>query len=364
MTFLAALLRTAPCRARPCRDRWRRESPRASAAAAARCSVCSMRMQAARYPPMLRKRSRGRQRLPLVAHQRHDGAHAQRLAHVARQRLRHRAVVLHPVEFPDVPDIRVTHRRVAHLVVRRDEVIAEHGIADAAQRIGAAKALVHGDRARRSGGSGRCRAWPGSRCEQRLPELGLAIAGRRAPAPSARSDRTSTDCVQCSSTKPAVSGAKLPRCHVGERMHGRAAVDADGARAAVRRVVDFARVAGRAGDVEHLLADTGIEVPREADGQLVRIGRGWAAGRRGSGSCACARDRRSAHATAAARGSRTSYSAPRRPMRPAASTFPVGCSSSAAATPSSAPLPSPGPAIRIHQLFRVREWCAPATTRT
>ena len=39
------------------------------------------------------------------------------------------------------------------------------------------------------------------------------------------------------------------------------------------RVMDFARVAGRAGDVEHVLADARIEMPREADGQLVGIGR-------------------------------------------------------------------------------------------
>ena len=45
--------------------------------------------------------------------------------------------------------------------------------------------------------------------------------------------------------------------HVGEGVHGLAAVDADGAGLAVLRVVDLAGVAGGAGDVEHVLAEPG-----------------------------------------------------------------------------------------------------------
>ena len=73
-----------------------------------------------------------------------------------------------------------------------------------------------------------------------------------------------------------------------------------------------------------------IEMARETDGQLVRIGRAGRRDRRGSASCACAPARRSVRATAAARDSRTSCSALHRRRRPAASKCPARCSSSAA----------------------------------
>ena len=80
---------------------------------------------------------------------------------------------------------------------------------------------------------------------------------------------------------------------------------------------------------------------READGQLVGIGRARLPDRRGSGTGACVPARRSARATAAARGSRTSRNAPRRRMRPAASKCPARCSSSAGAARAFCPGPQP-----------------------
>ena len=99
--------------------------------------------QAARCPPNCDNARPAASARASRSHQRRDGADAQRLADVARQWLRHRAVVLHPVELPDVPQVRVADRRVADLVVSRGQVIAERGVADAAERIGAPEALVH-----------------------------------------------------------------------------------------------------------------------------------------------------------------------------------------------------------------------------
>ena len=68
--------------------------------------------------------------------------------------------------------------------------------------------------------------------------------------------------------------------------------------------------------------------------------------------------------TTAARDSRTSRNAPHRPRRPAASTCPARCSSSAAATRRSAPRPSPGRATRIRRPAPGRESVCTGHTRT
>src|SRR5690606_10382329 len=84
-----------------------------------------------------------RQRSTGLTEPRRDGADAERFADIARERLRDRAVVLHPVELPDVPHVRKAHRCIARLVVAFDEMVAEYGVADAAQRIRAAVSFAY-----------------------------------------------------------------------------------------------------------------------------------------------------------------------------------------------------------------------------
>src|SRR5690606_25164728 len=84
-----------------------------------------------------------RQRTPRRTEPRRDGADAERLADVARERLCDRAVVLHPIELPDVPQIGIAHRRIARLIVALDEMIAEDRVADAPERVRAAEAFSH-----------------------------------------------------------------------------------------------------------------------------------------------------------------------------------------------------------------------------
>src|SRR5690606_36586149 len=68
-------------------------------------------------------------------------ADPERLTDVAGQRLLDRPVVLHPVEFPDVPQIGITDRRGGGLVVGGREVIAEYRVGDAPQGIRAPEAF-------------------------------------------------------------------------------------------------------------------------------------------------------------------------------------------------------------------------------
>ncbi len=68
------------------------------------------------------------QRLTVLVEDLQARADAEGLADVARHRLHGRAVPLHPVEFPDVPDLRIAHRGVGDAIVARVDGIAEDAV--------------------------------------------------------------------------------------------------------------------------------------------------------------------------------------------------------------------------------------------
>ena len=190
----------------------------------------------------LRKRCSGGSGSPWSVHQRRDRADAQRLADVARQRLRHRAVVLHPVELPDVPEVRIADRRVADLVVGR----GSDGRRTPCWRCGRARRCGRSPPAPDRGGaadcSGRCRAGLDGRA-QRLPQPAL-------PSRVARAEHLLREAIElprarrrCRPARPAASGRRC-RAHVGEGVHGLAAVDAD-RRRSCRPCVSGSRRCGR-----------------------------------------------------------------------------------------------------------------------
>ena len=212
-----------------------------------------------------------RQRIAVGVGQAQHGADAERFADIARQRLAHRTVVLHPVEFPDVPQVGITHRRGGVLVILRNQVIAEHGIGDAAERIGAAETFAH-------------RIELAQRVVLPLLEQGQqrgaeGIAQLRFPGRITRADHATGETVELERIEQGLrhrrdqGRAEGAAFHAGEGVHGLAAVDADGDALAVLLRMDLAGVAGRAGDVEHVLAQRRFVVLGEADRQLVGIGR-------------------------------------------------------------------------------------------
>nr|WP_206606002.1 hypothetical protein [Steroidobacter cummioxidans] len=211
------------------------------------------------------------QRLAHVIAPWRDRTDTERLADVSRQRLCDRAVVLHPIEFPDVPQIGIADRRVAHLVIARREVIAERGIADAAQRVGAAEALMHRVElaqrivlaAAQHGLDGR------PQCRLQL-RFGIRIARAEYPlCETIELPRLHCRVEQRSQQHRREAAAR----HIREGVHGLTAIDTHRISAVVLGEMDFAGVAGGASDIEYVLTDGWIEVLGETDRQLVRIGR-------------------------------------------------------------------------------------------
>src|SRR5690606_31694919 len=83
-----------------------------------------------------------RQLAAVLVEQVQAGADAQGLADIARHGLHGRAVPLYPVEFPDVPHLRVADRGVGHPVVALVDGVAEHAVGDAAEGVGTAEAFL------------------------------------------------------------------------------------------------------------------------------------------------------------------------------------------------------------------------------
>ncbi len=81
------------------------------------------------------------QRLALLIEHLEGRADAQGFADVARHRLLGRAIPLHPIEGPDVPQLRVIHGRVGDAVVFVGNRVAETGVGDPAEGIGTARAF-------------------------------------------------------------------------------------------------------------------------------------------------------------------------------------------------------------------------------
>jgi hypothetical protein len=115
----------------------------------------------------------GRQGAPEAVEQVDARPDAERLAHVAGHGLAHRGVVLHPVELPDVPHVRVADRRVADGVVGPVERLAEDGVPDSGERVGPPEALLDRVRCLRESFQPRrrsaCRTSPRSSWSRSLP---------------------------------------------------------------------------------------------------------------------------------------------------------------------------------------------------
>ncbi|MNI35020.1 hypothetical protein D3C73_890310 [compost metagenome] len=82
------------------------------------------------------------ERLAVVVEEIQRGPHTQGFADVACHGLLRRAIPLHPVEGPHVPQLRIVHRCVGHPVVGGGNRIAKTGVGNATERVGAARAFL------------------------------------------------------------------------------------------------------------------------------------------------------------------------------------------------------------------------------
>ena len=200
-------------------------------------------------------------------HQVDLGTDAQCLADVAGQRLGHRAVVLHPVELPHVPQVGVAHRRRRGLQVGVAQVLAEHRVGDAPERIGAAEAFAGRVEVRQ-----RVVLLDGEEGLERLAQLLVQLARVAAVGQDLAGEAVELERVGPGFRQRAdQGGAEAAALQVGEGVHGLATVDAQGVVLAFLAVVQLAGMAGGAADVEQVLAERGGVARGEADRQLVRV---------------------------------------------------------------------------------------------
>ncbi len=202
-------------------------------------------------------------------------ADAERLVDVACHRLRGVALPLHPVELGDVPQVRIAHRRRRRTVVVGRDVAAEHRVGDALRGVGAPVALEHRVVAVLEVGPrvGEQRADRSAELGTQLAPRGIEVEAPGRAAGEARLDHVAREAIEfpgipvgCEHRQHEVR-LELAGLHVGDRVHRLAAVDAD--RGAL--VVQLARVAQAAGEVEQLGAELRVVVLGEADRQVAWI---------------------------------------------------------------------------------------------
>lgn len=200
------------------------------------------------------------------------GAYTEGFADIARHRLLGRAVPLHPVEGPDIPQVRVVHWRIGDAIVVRRNRVAEAGIGDAAERVGTARAFFGGVEAAVG-------VVPGNFQElvQRLLEvlaqlavLGIVLIAEHLAREALELPRVVIRCREAGDEGLAETAA-AQRGHTGrQHMLGRAAIDAQG----LALEAQLAGVAGGAGDVQVFNAAAGVGVPGKPHRQVAGVLRG------------------------------------------------------------------------------------------
>ncbi|MNZ54200.1 hypothetical protein D3C78_720970 [compost metagenome] len=208
-------------------------------------------------------------RLAVAAEHAQGGANAEGFADVARHGLHGRAVPLHPVEFPDVPDLRVVHRRVGHAVVGRVDAVAEHTVGDAPEGVGAAGTF-----------EGRVEAAMGivpGGAHQLAEQVAHVAAQGGLAFRIAAAEHLLGEAVELprhvvgggeAGAERLAEGAAAQRGYGGgDGVHGRATVDAQ----RLVAVTQLAGVAGRAGDIEIPGAALAVLMAGEADRQVAGV---------------------------------------------------------------------------------------------
>ncbi len=209
------------------------------------------------------------QRLAVLVEDLQARADAEGLADIARHRLHGRAVPLHPVEFPDVPDLRIAHRGVGDAVVARVDGIAEDAVGDAPEGVGAAGAFLGGVEVAAG-------VVPGG--AQQGVEYGLEVGAQLRlvlfvafaedfPGEAVELERVVVGGGHARAERLAEGAAAQGRHGGGDGVHGGAAVDAQ----RLALVAQFAGVAGSAGDVQVAGAGLLVAVLAEAHRQVAGV---------------------------------------------------------------------------------------------
>ncbi|MCY1274714.1 hypothetical protein D9M70_233430 [compost metagenome] len=207
--------------------------------------------------------------LAVLVEQLQRGADAEGFADVAGHRLHGRTVPLHPVEFPDVPQVRIAHRGIGHPVVAGVDGIAEHAVGDAAERIGAAEAFLGGVEVAMPvvvGGGHQAVEYGLEVTAQLAAFVGVAFA-KDLSGETVELHRIVVSEGHAHPQRLTETAAAQRGHGGGQRMQGGAAVDANG----FALVTQLAGVAGGAGDVQVMLAGVEIGMPSEADRQVARV---------------------------------------------------------------------------------------------
>src|SRR5437016_1849531 len=137
-------------------------------------------------------------------------------------------------------------------------MIAEYRVGDTAESIGAAEAFLHRIEVAQWAVLALC-----GECFYGGEQL---IAQSRFAQRIARSDYLAREAIEFPRTGPGRQHRSDERrseraaLHIGECVHGLAAVDADRIRLAVLMRMDLAGVAGGASDIEHVLAERHVEM--------------------------------------------------------------------------------------------------------
>lgn len=201
------------------------------------------------------------------------GADAKGLADVARHRLHGRAIPLHPVELPDVPEMWVAHRGIGDAVVAVVKVVAKYGVGDTAECIGTTKAFL-----------GRVKAtMPVVECSRQqavehlfeflaqLITALLVLVAQHLMGEATEFQRVVVSEGHAHAQRLAEATAAQGGYGGCQRMQGGAAIDAHG----LALVAQLTGMAGSAADIEKVLAALAVLMPGEADGQVAGVECTW-----------------------------------------------------------------------------------------
>ena len=212
------------------------------------------------------------ERLPGSVEERQGRAYAKSFADVARHGLLGRAIPLHPVEGPDIPQLRVVHRRIGDAIIVWGNSVAKTGVGDAPKGVSAARAFFGGVKAAVG-------VIPGNLEElvQRLLEvlaqliaLGVVLIPQDLVGKALELPWVVIGSGQAGDQGLAETAATQRGNAGGQYVLRRAAVDTQG----LTLEVQFAGVAGRTGDIQVLSLAVGVLVPGEPYRQVARVLRG------------------------------------------------------------------------------------------
>ena len=210
------------------------------------------------------------QRLTVAVEEVQGCADAQGFTDIACHGLLGRAIPLHPVERPHVPQVRVVYRCIGHSIVVGRDRVAEAGIGNPAKGIGAPRAFERRVKAAMGvvPGHGQKGVQRGLEVLAQLLVTGFIVVAQNRAGKALKFPgvviRGCQACDQRLAKAAAAQGRYAGRQHVLRR----ATVNAQ----RLAFVTQLAGVAGRAGDVQILNGAAGVLMASEANGQVGRIG--------------------------------------------------------------------------------------------